>query len=32
MIADFGRELFQQGLTHRLLTPEAIFPLAGGEK
>lgn len=32
MIEDFGRELFQQGLTHRLLTPEAIFPMAGGEK
>ncbi|MDL4913601.1 MAG: nitrate ABC transporter substrate-binding protein [Enterobacterales bacterium endosymbiont of Blomia tropicalis] len=29
MIADFANELFQQGLTKTLLTPEAIFPLAG---
>ncbi|MCZ4059017.1 ABC transporter substrate-binding protein [Pantoea sp. LMR881] len=29
MIADFANELFQQGLTKTLLTPEAIFPAAG---
>ncbi|MET3074404.1 ABC transporter substrate-binding protein [Pantoea leporis] len=28
MIADFANELFQQGLTQTLLTPEAIFPAA----
>ena len=28
MIADFANELFQQGLTKTLLTPEAIFPAA----
>ncbi|MGK3144382.1 ABC transporter substrate-binding protein [Pantoea sp. C2G6] len=32
MIADFGRELYQQGLTNILLTPEAIFPAAAGEE
>lgn len=32
MIADFANELFQQGLTQTLLTPEAIFPaVAQGE-
>ncbi len=32
MIADFANELFQQGLTKTLLTPEAIFPaVAKGE-
>ena len=29
MIADFANELYQQGLTKTLLTPEALFPAAG---
>lgn len=32
MIADFGRELYEQGLTHQVLTPEAMFPAAAGEE
>jgi len=32
MIADFGRELYQQGLTNIMLTPEAMFPVAAEEE
>lgn len=32
MIADFGRELYQQGITDKLLTPEDLFPAVNGEK
>lgn len=32
MIADFGHELYEQGLTHQVLTPEAMFPAAAGEE
>ncbi|NEG56360.1 ABC transporter substrate-binding protein [Pantoea agglomerans] len=32
MIADFGRELYEQGLTYQVLTPEAMFPAAAGEE
>ncbi|WP_312241102.1 ABC transporter substrate-binding protein [Pantoea sp.] len=31
MIADFANELYQQGLTKTLLTPEALFPAAAGK-
>ena len=32
MIADFARELFQQGLTQTLLTPKSLFPAAAEEE
>ena len=32
MIADFANELYQQGLTKTLVTPEALFPAAGKGK
>ncbi|TKI04498.1 ABC transporter substrate-binding protein [Martelella alba] len=32
MISDFGKELFQQGLTKILLTPQALFPAAAKEE